>query len=67
MPDEYFDRSRLRPRSKTRRVGVDEVVSWCVMRKHMLGTSDFLSGSASVIKRRSGRVSWPPWRAETET
>ena len=39
----------------------------CWIRKHRDGTVARLSGSASVTKRRSGRVRDPPFRAETCT
>lgn len=60
-------RSRLRPRSKTSFVDEPPLVDGCWIRNDRDGTVLFLFGSASVMKRDSGRVSMPPSRADMVT
>lgn len=62
----YVVRSRLRPRSKIRFVCLEEEEG-CRMRKQREGTVVRFWGSASVMKRLSGRVRDPPSRAEIVT
>lgn len=66
----YPEKSRLRPRSKTRFVVFRLLFAegdGCWMRKDREGTVVRIVGEVSVMNRYSGRVKWPPSRADIVT